>query len=130
MLGFNIWVKFFLLLGMANTKDTFQGRKSIQVVIPAHTASFRNIIIQWTSLDDLTEKKFAFAYFEKNCEIRVGRRLLKWFDRISLRKCLQNLQINLEGKRMDGSSWNLFFITLAFNLIFAGEVLFTVNGLL
>ena len=40
---------------MANTKDTFQGRKSIQVVIPAHTASFRNIIIQWTSLDDLTD---------------------------------------------------------------------------
>ena len=34
-------------------------------LFPTHTKSKWNIIIHWIFQDDLTEKKFAFAYFEK-----------------------------------------------------------------
>ena len=41
-----------------------------------------------------------------------------------------NLQIDLEAKRMDGSSWNKKSIISVFILFFADQVEFTVNGLL
>ena len=46
------------------------------------------------------------------------------------KKCLQNLLIYLEAKSMHGSSWNFFSIISVFILVFAGQVHFTVNGLL
>ena len=36
-----------------------------QVVFDLHTVAFWNITIQWTSHDDLTEKKIVFNYFKK-----------------------------------------------------------------
>jgi hypothetical protein len=111
-----------------------------------HSASFWNIIIQWTSHGDLTEKsaenflilqygdlkkknlsndrnsKLHFVIWQKNC--------FSWI----LSACSsglrfsKNLQINLEA--MHGSSWNFFSIISEFTLFFAGQVLFTVNGLL
>ena len=97
-----------------------------------HTRSVWNIIIQWTSYDDLTEKNSCFiSLLSKTCQIPF----VIW-QKNCLRLILSgwrfdsNLQINLEVKRMDGSSWNFFCIIFTFNLILAGEVLFTVNGLL
>ena len=41
----------------------------------------------------------------------------------------KHLQINLEAKSMHGSSWKKDSIISEFALFFAGQVLFTVNGL-
>ena len=63
------------------SKNTIFGLKMM------HTASFWNITIQWTSHDDLTEKNLYMSILkriEKIREIRVWRKLLKWFDRIFL----------------------------------------------
>ena len=76
-----------------------------------HTASFWNITIQWTSHDDLKDFFFVFVYFEKQlkkfvkseCEESYSSDLTELFCGC-FKKCLQNLHINLEAKRMDGFS--------------------------
>jgi hypothetical protein len=71
---------------------------------------------QKNSLNDKISK-LLFAIWRKNCSRRFssGR---------------TNLQIDLEAKFMDGSSWIKIYIILIFTLFYAGFVLFTVNGLL
>ena len=83
-------------------------------------------------------KKKSYVYFEiffKNSwnqsEESYSNDLTDFFLRVlfQIKKCLQNLQINLEAKRMDGFSWKKNFIISEFTLFFEGQVLFTVNGL-
>ena len=50
-------------------------------MVLAHTASFWNITILWTSHADLTENCRFWKVILKIREIRVVRRLLKWFDK-------------------------------------------------
>ena len=68
-----------------------------------HTASFWDIIIQWTSHDDLTEKSGFFGSLAKRCQMTEIQNCFCWI----LSACSSRLrfQINLEAKSMHGSSW-------------------------
>ena len=83
-----------------------------------YTASFWNITIQWTSHDDLTE-----FFLSWNQSVKKVTQMI-WhifFLRVlfQMKKCLQNLQINLEAKRMDGFSWKKNSIISVFTLFVA-----------
>ena len=94
-----------------------------------HTASFWNIIIQWTSHDDLTEKLFYQNRQwndddEKKNSVKWQK--LKLHFVIWQKNCLcltdigqPNLQIILEAKSMDESSWKKNSIISVFTLVFA-----------
>jgi hypothetical protein len=86
-------------------------------VSTVHTKSFWNIIIQWTSHDDLTEKSAGpncaltkydgSSFFVKSQSAVLNLLLFNEF----YRDCPGlNLQIDLEAKRMDGSSWKKFIL--------------------
>ena len=98
-----------------------------------HTASFWDITIQWTSHDDLTEKYFSHFTVNRNertCQMTEIQNCTLWFDKKTASIEFCQLQINLEAKSMHGSSWKKDSIISKFALFFAGQVLFTVNGLL
>ena len=110
-----------------------------------HTASFWNIIIQWTSHDDLTEKS-AETFFSFYSMVIEKKKLVKWqkfktalcnltkngFRWISSAcsselRCCTNLQIHLDAKSMDRSSWKKCILT-KFTIFFARQDFFTMNG--
>ena len=108
-------------------------RGVIEILVGILTASFWNIIIQWTSHDDLTEFFFLSFYNKSKRKNLSNDRNSKlhiaiWQKTASVEFC--QLQINLEAKSMHGSFWKKDFIISKFALFFAGQVLFTVNGLL
>ena len=69
---------------------------------------------------------YVFADFEKivksKCQEGYINDLTELFcpEEAVLEKYLQNLQINPEAKRMDGSSWKKNYIVSVFTLFFAG----------
>ena len=80
--------------------------------ITRHTASFWNIIIQMTSHDDLTETKNRQWNDDDDIFFSVKWQKLKLHFVIWQKNCLcltdieqPNLQIILEAKSMDESSW-------------------------
>ena len=102
-----------------------------------HTASFWNITIQWTSHDDLTDFFLCLSILNTNWKNSWNQSVKKvnWKDLTEIfcacfKKCLQNLLIYLEAKSMHGSSWIFFSIISVFILVFADQVVSTVNGLL
>ena len=92
---------------------------------PFHTASSWNIIIQWTSYDDLTEKLVSLFSLAK---------LVKWQQcETALCDLTEDLfqifkSIPRPNAWMDPLEKKC--IISVFNLFFAGKVLFTVNDLL
>ena len=73
---------------------------------------------------------------KKSCQMTEIQNCTLWFDRKNcfcwiLSACSSGLRfhINLEAKSMHGSSWKKNSIVSVFILVFAGQVLFTVNGL-
>ena len=70
------------------------------------------------------------AVFLSNCKVQLWISII-WqvfflFDHTTVKS---NLQVHLEAKSMHGSSWKKNSIVSVFILVFAGQVLFTVNGL-
>ena len=100
----------------------------------SHTASFWNITVQWTSHDDLTEKicRHFFPFYidcfnQKTCEMTKIQNCTLQFDEKCFRRILSvdwdfgaNLQINLEVKCMDRSSWKKESIISVFILFVTG----------
>ena len=88
---------------------------------------FFHFTVWWSKRKNLSNdrnSKLHFAIWQKKC--------FSWILSAcssGLRFC-KNLQINLEAKSMHGSSWKKNSIVSEFTLFFAGQVLFTVNGLL
>ena len=80
------------------------------------------------------QKKY-FSHFtvnrnERTCQMTEIQNCTLWFDKKTASIEFCQLQINLEAKSMYGSSWKKDSIISKFALFFAGQVLFTVNGLL
>ena len=80
------------------------------------------------------QKKY-FSHFtvnrnERTCQMTEIQNCTLWFDKKTASIEFCQLQINLEAKSMHGSSWKKDSIISKFALFFAGQVLFTVNGLL
>jgi hypothetical protein len=100
-------------------------------IIQWHTASFWDITIQRSSHDDLTEKSvenfYVCLFWELLKKLVKSEHKEGYFNDLIefvfclifseatvLEKCLQNLQINLEAKRMDVSCYIFLLHSLCF----------------
>ena len=106
-----------------------------------HTASFGNIIIEWSSHDDLTKK---FVFLVSSAKPMIEKKVVKWqkfktaLCDLTEKKCFcwilsacssgLRFQINLEANSMHGCSKKNSIVS-EFTLFFAEQVLFTENGL-
>ena len=86
-------------------------RDKATLLAQVHSASFWNITIPWTSHDDLTEilqNSTKSVFFVKSLIAFINFCHLTsfsfWYHHFT-ETSGTNLQINLEAKRMDGSSW-------------------------
>ena len=88
-------------------------RKLVSLVSSAKLGNWKK------KLSNDRNSKLHFVIWQKNC--------FCWI----LSACSSGLRfhINLEAKSMHGSSWKKNSIISVFILVFAGQVLFTVNGL-